>query len=124
MKLSVSTYIQGTIVNVEYPFHDKADSKMRPAIVVSYDAEHTVMALLQVTSHAPRTQYDYTIREYDGTGLTKTPSVVRCDCLFLVPNTEMLQKKGTLSRADLNAVTILYKQAYRNKATQIYGKKD
>lgn len=42
MKLPVSTFIQGTIVNVEYPFRDTEDTKLRPAIVVSYDKDTTV----------------------------------------------------------------------------------
>ena len=110
MKLPVSTYISGTIVDVDFPYHDGNEkSKVRPAVVISYDDSVTNVALLQVTSHTPRTEFDYEISDYEGTGLYKEPSVVRCNCVFSIPNTEMLQKRGVLSRKDFNSVMIIYR---------------
>ncbi len=123
MKLPVSTYVNGSVVDVEYPFREgDGRTKLRPAIVMSYDSEMTYVALLQVTTHAPRSKYDYTIKEYSGTGLPHDPSVVRCDCVYVIPNTELLQRKGVLSRDDLNAVTYLFKQAISEKKVQYYSK--
>ena len=36
--------------------------------------------------------YDYPIKNYQDTGLTKQPSIVRCNCVFTISNTENLQK--------------------------------
>jgi len=119
MKLPVSLFTQGTIVRVEYPFQeDKSKIKKRPAVVMSYDKDVTHVVLLKVTSHAPRTSYDYTIQEYRGTGLDKQPSVVRCNCVYTISNTENLQKLGNLSRKDLITVTLLYRQALSQKEVE------
>ena len=115
MKQPVKDYIVGTVVNVEFPFQETEGTKLRPAVVISFNKLYTRVVLLQVTSQSPRTKYDYTVKDYKETGFTKNPSVVRCNVVLTVPNSTELQKKGVLSRRDLLAVTILYQKAVEEK---------
>ena len=120
MKQPAKDYIAGTVVNVEFPFQEREGSKMRPAVVISFNKEVTRVVLLQVTSQEARTDFDYTIKDYKDTGFTKTPSVVRCNAVLTVPNERELQKKGVLSRRDLLAVNALYQKAVAMQKLQYY----
>ena len=120
MMQPVKDYITGTVVNVDFPFQEKEGSKERPAVVISYNENVTRVVLLQVTSKYPRTDFDYTIRDYADTGFTKQPSVVRCNAVLTVPNEKKLEKRGVLSRRDLLAVTVLYQKALLEKSLQYY----
>ena len=122
MKLPVGNFTKGTVVMVDYPYRDDINTyKTRPAIVMSYNEEITNVILLQVTSHLPRTIYDYTISDYIDTGLTIQPSVVRCNCVFTIPNSKLLQKIGNLSRKDLYSVSLLFDQAVKENVVERYN---
>ena len=121
MKLPVETFVSGTIVQVDFPYRDKDESKSRPAVVMDFDENVTHVILLQVTSHEPRTQYDYEITVYEDTGLSKEPSVVRCNCVYTIPNDQLLQKIGILTRNDLLGVELLYNQALEDVAIENYN---
>ena len=122
MKKPVSDYITGTVVNINFPFQEKLGSKLRPAVVISYNESITRVVLLQVTSQNPKTEFDYTVKDYKETGFTKNPSVIRCNAVLTVPNNTELQKKGVLSRRDLLAVTALYQKAISEKKLNYYDK--
>lgn len=73
-----------------------------------------------MTSAEPKTSYDYSVLNYEDTGLTKIPSVVRCNCIYTVPNDTNLQKIGNLSRQDWTNVAILFNQAVQNNDVIYY----
>ena len=120
MRQPAKDFIAGTVVNVEFPFQERDGSKMRPAVVISFNQDVTRVVLLQVTSQDARTDFDYTIKDYKDTGFTKNPSVVRCNAVLTVPNDQELQKKGVLSRRDFLAVSALYRQAVELKKLEYY----
>ena len=121
MRLPIEVFMQGTIVRVDFPYDDSERSKSRPAIVYSFDNTSTGVILLKVTSKEPRSSYDYEILHYEDTGLTKRPSVVKCNCVYIILNGETLEKLGNLSRQDFNNVSVLFNQAYESGDIQYYN---
>ena len=49
------------------------------------------------------------------------PSVVRCNCVYTIPNDQLLQKIGVLTRNDLLGVELLYNQALEDMAIDKYN---
>ena len=70
MRIPVSMYIQGTVIDIEFPFQgDSQKTKRRPAVVTDFDDMHTTVILLKVTSHEQRSDYDYFLRDSGMAGL-------------------------------------------------------
>lgn len=120
MKLPVSVYTTGTVVNIEFPFREgDGKSKLRPAVVLNFDESTTYIVLLQVTSHSPRTNFDYTVKDYSMAGL-KQGSVVRCNNVYRINNSVLCDKRGNLSRQDLISVSVLYESALNSNNIVLY----
>lgn len=110
MSYPISTFPKGAVVYIDYPYEDApGKSKRRPAIITDFKNNKTRVVLLKVTSHSPRTIFDYTLKNPKVANL-KDGSVVRCDKIVTVPNTKQCKLHGYLSRADLMAVEMLYNQ--------------
>lgn len=120
MRIPVSMYIQGTVIDIEFPFQgDSQKTKRRPAVVTDFDDMHTTVILLKVTSHEPRTDYDYLLLDAGMAGL-KEGSVIRCNHILTVNNDLLCDKRGDLSRRDFIRVLALYQTALISGSEELY----
>ena len=101
------TYEPFDVVVVPFPFTDSANTKRRPALVLSQkknfgnEIEHSVLAM--ITSQKNESwPLDCSIKDKKQSGLT-APSVVRMK-LFTLDNRFILKKIGHLSKSDQNQV--------------------
>jgi len=100
------TYKPYTIVVVPFPFTDKAQTKKRPAIVLSsllHQEESQHITLLMITS-AKNSGWksDYLLRDLKETGLSVS-SIVR-QKIFTIDSRLVLRSIGCLSAHDKSAV--------------------
>lgn len=99
-----TTYKQGDVVLVVYPFTDSAGGKQRPALVVSanwYNRSKRKYLLSPITSSIPpnRDEDDFLIRghDYQAAGLIQE-SIIRCGLLFSVDHQRIIKRLGALPR--------------------------
>ena len=101
------TYESFDIVVVPFPFTDAAQSKHRPALVLSQNTTfgaiigHSVLAMITSQKNEPW-PLDVSIAHPAASGLA-APSVVRMK-LFTLDHRLVLKKIGTLSKADQASV--------------------
>ena len=101
-------YDRFDVVIVPFPFTDKAQTKRRPALVVSGNAAfnrkagHSVMAMI-TSANNPPWPLDVSISDLDAAGLP-APSVVRMK-LFTLDHRFIVAKRGALSDKDRKAVS-------------------
>jgi mRNA interferase MazF len=97
------------VVVVPFPFTDSAQTKRRPALVLSQNAnygnkiEHSVLAMITSLKNAPW-PLDCEIMSKKQSGLT-APSVVRMK-LFTLDNRFIISKIGHLSENDQKQVKL------------------
>lgn len=95
------------VVVVPFPFTDSAQTKRRPALILSQNAnfntriEHSVLAMITSQKNEPW-PLDCVIKNKKQSGLT-APSVVRMK-LFTLDNRFIIRKIGQLSKKDQNQV--------------------
>ena len=95
------------VVVVPFPFSDSAQTKRRPALVLSQTSNfgnkigHSVLAMITSKKNAPW-PLDCEIKDKQKSGLT-APSVVRMK-LFTLDNRFIIQKIGQLSDNDQKMV--------------------
>jgi len=98
------------LCRVPMPSTDLKHFKLRPAIVVSKDANNRRLADVivapctsNVTRHRESTQYLIDGPEIAAAGI-RIPSVVKCESLLTVPKTLVVRRLGELSEAGREAV--------------------
>ena len=95
------------VVVVPFPFTDSAQTKRRPALILSQNAnfssriEHSVLAMITSQKNEPW-PLDCAIQNKKQSGLT-APSLVRMK-LFTLDNRFIIRKIGQLSKKDQNQV--------------------
>ena len=107
MNVPIATFEQFDVVVVPFPFTDRAQSKRRPALIVSkgafnLDAGHSVMAMI-TSNTANAWPLDTKISNLKAAGLPSA-SVVRMK-LFTLDHRFVLRKAGRLGKADEKIVT-------------------
>ncbi len=111
LQLPIGVFNKGAVIYIDYTFDDdNVKHKRRPAIVIDFDDNNTRVIVLKVTTHAPRTIYDYTLSDPNIANL-KSGSVVRCNNIMTIPNQFTCEKHGDLSRRDEIVVESLYNRA-------------
>jgi mRNA interferase MazF len=99
-------YEEFDVVVVPFPFVNRAETKRRPALVLSKKHfnrnGHTVLAMITTSAHHPWPG-DQKIKQRESTGLT-TPCIVRLK-LFTLDNRLILKRIGHLADADCDKVT-------------------
>lgn len=101
-------YDRYDVVIVPFPFTDKAQTKRRPALVVSTNSAfnkkvgYSVMAMI-TSANNPPWPLDVSISGLDVAGLP-APSVVRLK-LFTLDHRFIIAKRGVLSDKDRKAVS-------------------
>lgn len=100
------TFDRFDVLVVPFPFTDKQASKRRPALVLSgaafnRNAGHSVMAMITSAEHSAWPN-DVPVRDLESAGLP-SPCVVRMK-LFTLDHRLVLQKAGSLSKRDRDAI--------------------
>ncbi len=89
------------VVVVPFPFSERADTKRRPALVLSTttfnERDHSILAMVTSTAHPPWPG-DTDIKALKPAGLN-TPCMIRLK-IFTIDNRLILKKIGHLSPAD------------------------
>ena len=115
MEFPVSVLDIGTVVWIKYPFEDKNNSKIRPAVILSHNHGKTKVVLLKVSSvtkYNDNKKYPYVHRVKDlrSSGL-KAPSYVLADKELIIPEKMRCERIGILSQGDLKRVNALHNMA-------------
>lgn len=120
IKMPIELFNTGSVIDIDFPFEDDSNkSKKRPAIVIDYNNSATRVILLKVTTHQPRTIYDYLLQNPALANLSNK-SVVRCNHICTLSNGFKCEKRGDLSRQDCMTVQLLYNQAViANEITEV-----
>jgi mRNA interferase MazF len=71
-------YDVGDVVLVPFPYRDRETTRTRPAVVVSCSAYNDTddLVIAGITSHPPRSTWDYELQNWGEAGL-RLPSTVR-----------------------------------------------
>jgi mRNA interferase MazF len=106
----MTTYKQGQVVLVLFPFADLGSTKQRPAVVVSaswYNSSRPDCMLAAITSSVPPALEPDMVHIYgaevQAAGL-RMPSVVKAGKVFTIEQDRILKQIGQLSRASLGRV--------------------
>ena len=103
---SMTSFKQGGVVLIEYPFSEKTGSKKRPALVVSNDSYHhgrQDVIIAGITSNITRKLVgDTLLEDWQQAGL-KYPSLVT-GILQTVKNHMIVRSLGVVSAQDLQKV--------------------
>lgn len=103
----------GDVVLVDFPFVDRAGSKLRPALVVSSAKYHTerpqdvIVAVMSRQAQKYKGQTDYHLKDWKTAGLLNK-SVVR-STLITILKARIDRKVGRLSKRDLQEVSKCFK---------------
>jgi mRNA interferase MazF len=107
--LFMTSYKQGDVLLVPFPFTDQSGSKQRPAIVISsakYNQIHPDVILAPITSHPIASTDELAILDWKLAGLLK-PSVVKP--ILSSFDTRLVKRKlGNFSSTDKLAVRELF----------------
>ncbi len=104
------------IVIVDYPYSDRAGSKIRPALIVQGDAWNqvradTILAVIStVSNRRPATELYLDATAEPGSGL-RLNSYVQCDTLVTLDQSLVLLVIGTLSAATMQKVDACLRSA-------------
>jgi mRNA interferase MazF len=111
----MATYNQFDVVVVPFPFMETADSKLRPALILS-DAQifntpmqKAVLAMITTSNRFPWS-LDISIDDLQGAGL-RSPSIIRMK-LFTLENRSIVRKIGMLSKGDYEKVEMALNQLF------------
>ncbi|MBX7252396.1 MAG: type II toxin-antitoxin system PemK/MazF family toxin [Candidatus Promineofilum sp.] len=113
-----TTYKQGDVVLVPYPFTDSAGHKQRPALVVSanwYNRGKRKYLLSPITSSIPlqldKDEFPVRGRDYQDAGLTQE-SIIRCGLLFAIDHQRIIKRLGSLPRGTFDHLLPLFSSLF------------
>ena len=105
----MTTYSQGEIILVPFPYTDFSANKKRPAVVMSsasYNATHPDIILAPITSRPSGTSDEVSITDWQAAGLIK-PSAIK-PILVSFETQLVIRQIGTLSETDRGQVRALF----------------
>jgi len=97
----------GSIVLLRFPFTDRTNFKMRPALVLS-DCEDGDVLVCRITSKIYNSKYDIYLSDWMKYGL-KLPSVARIHKMATLEMDMIETKMGQIDDKILNEIKIIYK---------------
>lgn len=106
----MTTYRQGEVVLVAFPFSSSAQAKRRPALVVLASGD-AYLLLARITTRQHRTEHDVVIAGWREAGLA-APSVVRLHKLGTIERGLVERRLGQLPPADLRQVALVMRQTF------------
>ena len=118
---SMTTYRQGQVVLVPFPWTDLSGAKLRPAVVVSgswYNTSRRDCILVALSSQIPK-KLDRDMVRIDGPDLKSAglplPSVVKAGKVFTVDQARIVKPLGQLTKTSLDQVLTGMKAAISDK---------
>jgi mRNA interferase MazF len=105
----MTTYKQGDVFLVPFPFTDQSGTKKRPAVVLSssqYNQNHLDVILAPITSQISQIADEIRLTHWKSAGLLK-PSVVK-PVLASFDIALVLRKLGALANADRERVRVAF----------------
>lgn len=109
--LSMTTYKQGDVLLVPFPFTNQYTTKKRPAVVVSgeqYNRDYPDVILAPITSKLTGKPDEVVHKNWKSAGLLKSSAVK--PVLSTLENNLILRHLGTLSDIDLRVVKSSFKK--------------
>lgn len=111
----MTTYKQGDVLLVPYPYTDQSATKRRPAVIVSadwYNATRPDVLLAAVTSQFGGSPQEIELLDWQSEGL-QLPSVVK-PIVTTLDQTRIIRVLGTLSPRDLGKVLTMIHSLFEN----------
>ena len=115
---STTSYKQGDVVLVPFPFTDLSSAKQRPALVISADVFNSTrddLLVAAITSQIPAQlgadEFPIPAAELTGCGLPK-PSILRLSKLVALHRRLVIKRIGTLPTATLTHVLAPLRQLF------------
>jgi mRNA interferase MazF len=97
-------YKQGTVILIPFPFSDRSEEKVRPAVIVSKGLTSSEVVVVFITSKKKSDGvHAVNISPSEQNGL-KAPSTVVCSKLATVHKQIVLGELGLLSEKDLKTI--------------------
>ena len=97
-------FVKGDVVVVPFPFSNLADSKRRPALVLS-QLDGGDLILCQITSQQTRDRYAISLLDADfASGALKQPSNIRPNRVFTADRSLILYRAGSLKPEKVRGV--------------------
>ncbi|NQE04998.1 hypothetical protein C5S32_03910 [ANME-1 cluster archaeon GoMg1] len=118
----MTSYEQGDIVLVPFPFTDLSTIKKRPALVVSadwYNKRYRDVVLVAVTSHVPPIldELDYRITETDfKTGKLYKESIVKLGKVFTIESSLIIKRICDVRGQTMDKIRDQLNKVYRKRA--------
>ncbi len=109
----MTTYNQGDVVLVPYPFTDQRGAKQRPAVVLSgliYNRSHPDIILAPISSRITKSADEIFLADWQSAGLIK-PSAVK-PILSSFETNLVRRKLGKLSSLDLQALRTTFARIF------------
>lgn len=109
--LSMTTYKQGDVLLVPFPFTNQYTTKKRPAVVVSgeqYNRDYQDVILAPITSKLTGKPDEVVLKNWKSAGLLKSSAVK--PVLSTLENNLILRQLGALSDKDLKVVKSSFKK--------------
>lgn len=100
----------GEVVLIRMQFHQRAGSKVRPALVLIDSADDDFVAA-PITSQRRASEYDLPLRDWQSAGLN-VESTVRVHKLTVLPGSEIVRHLGFLADRDREALQELLCRAF------------
>ena len=95
----MKAYRIGEILLCSFPFSN-GQIKKRPALVVLDYGDNDVL-VTRITSHIPQTRFDYSIMEWQKSGLL-LPSIIRASKIAFLDKTYIERSLGRLEQSDID----------------------
>jgi mRNA interferase MazF len=112
----MTTYKQGDVLLVPYPFTDQSGTKQRPAVVLSgaaYNRSHPDLILAPITSQIAHAQDEVILSDWETVGLLKPSSVKP---LLSSLETGLVRRKlGKLPPSDIGQIRALFTRIFELK---------
>ncbi len=109
----MTTYKQGDVLLVPYPFTDQSGTKQRPAVVLSgatYNQTHPDVIVAPITSQITSSKDDIVLTNWQTAGLLKTSAVKP---LLSSLETGLVRRQlGVLTSADREQVRSLFARIF------------
>ena len=128
MKMPAGVYQKGTVVDIFYPYADKDDEKMRPAVILETEEGQVRLVLLKISSSkkydGEYDKYPYAVKIADiqTAGLVKESWALTEQELHVAPDV-MLNARGHLAQSDLEVVEMIHELAIDDDKVEVQSYK-
>lgn len=120
IRIPISFFEVGSVVDIEYPFEDSEKSKYRPTVIIEVSEDQITVVSLKISSvekYENVEKYPYAVEIMDtaSAGLTKRSWVLTNKVLSVGTNNKLVLR-GHLSESDYKKVELYYSLAVMDDA--------